>query len=343
MNRIKKKIILIFPVIFIVLILLVLVILFFDFGRLNIEKNQNEKFQVNINPGMSTSEIAALLKKEGVISSITAFKIQIYLKDSSSKLQAGRYLMKKNMSNQEAIKTLIKGPEEKFYSLPVPEGFLLKQIADRVGSRTPLDKDLFYKIANSEASKFKSKYKFLFNLPGNSLEGYLFPRTYLVKGTTSEEDLIQDMLEQYEIQTKNLPWENIEKLKISYHDVIIIASLIEKEAKVEEERPKVSAVIYNRLKKKMFLQICATVQYSLPAWKDKLTNEDLKINSPYNTYINKGLPPGPISNPGLPSLNAALNPEKSDYLYYVLTKDDKHFFTSSYKEFLEAKQKYNNK
>jgi UPF0755 protein len=145
------------------------------------------------------------------------------------------------------------------------------------------------------------------------------------------------LLNQFKADTSSIDWSKTQALGITPYKAVITASLIEREAAVDDERPLVAAVIFNRLKKDMLLQIDATVQYALPEWKDVLTYDDLKVDSPYNTYLHKGLPPGPICSPGLASLEAALNPANVDYLYYVATGNGRHFFTSDYNEFLRVK------
>ena len=174
-----------------------------------------------------------------------------------------------------------------------------------------------------------------------TMEGLLFPSTYLLEeGVTDQATaLIKVQLAAFDSKTSSLPWTNATQLGISPYQVLIIASMIEKEAKIADERPKVAAVIYNRLKKGMTLGIDATTRYALNKWTGALTNSDLAINSPYNTRIQKGIPPTPICNPGVAAIRAALEPANVNYLYYVLSdKQGHHFFTASYQEFLNAKK-----
>jgi UPF0755 protein len=172
-----------------------------------------------------------------------------------------------------------------------------------------------------------------------TLEGFLFPETYFLSGEQGAEDLIREQLASFERAARSLDWSRAARLGVSPLQVVIIASLIEKEARIPEERALVAAVVYNRLKKDMSLGIDATTRYALKKWTEPLTASDLEIDSPYNTREKKGLPPGPIASPGLAALEAALAPEDVDYLYYVLQDDDgHHFFTASYEEFLQAKE-----
>jgi len=171
-----------------------------------------------------------------------------------------------------------------------------------------------------------------------NLEGFLFPKTYDLPPDSDAQGVIETLLRQFEAEAAQLDWSRTEALSITPYQAVIVASLVEREAMRDDERPLVAAVIYNRLRKDMFLQIDATVQYALPAWKAVLTYEDLKTPSPYNTYLHKGLPPAPICSPGLASLRATLEPADVDYLYYVATGDGGHFFTSDYGEFLRVKE-----
>ena len=173
----------------------------------------------------------------------------------------------------------------------------------------------------------------------DTLEGLLFPSTYFLMEGDGATELIGAQLAAFTAKTANLPWKNATALGVTPMEIVVIASLIEKEVNVASERAKVAAVIYNRLKADMTLGIDATVRYAVNKWTGALTAEDLNVDSPYNTRIKKGLPPTPICNPGVAALQAALEPAKVDYLYYVLKDNDgNHFFTASYDEFLQAKQ-----
>jgi UPF0755 protein len=221
----------------------------------------------------------------------------------------------------------------------IPEGLAIDQTATLLTKSGDVD-GVSYKDLAGQPAKYTIP-KVGSTAPSvSSLEGLLFPSTYfLVEGDTAS-DLIATQLETFEAKTSGLPWSNAESLGVTPYEIIIIASMIEKEASVADERPKVAAVIYNRLAKKMTLGIDATIRYAVKKWTGALTDNDLKVDSPYNTRTNKGLPPGPISSPGVAALKAALEPSKADYLYYVLSDTEgHHFFTSSYEEFLKAKER----
>ena len=172
------------------------------------------------------------------------------------------------------------------------------------------------------------------------LEGFLFPSTYNLDPDTSANDLVGQQLRTFKEKTANLDWGSAKNLGLTEYQVLTVASMVEREAKLPEERALVAAVIYNRLMAGMKLEIDATVQYALGYWKTDLTAEDLLTDSAYNTRLYEGLPPGPICNPGVATIEAALHPASVDYLYYVATGDaaGHHIFTASYDEFLRASE-----
>jgi UPF0755 protein len=174
----------------------------------------------------------------------------------------------------------------------------------------------------------------------DTVEGFLFPNTYEIRQDATADDVINRLLAEFQAEVKDLPWSNATKLGVTPYQVVVVASMIEREARFAQDRPKIAAVIYNRLEKDMPLQIDATVQYALGDWRE-LTKPDYSVDSTFNTYQHQGLPPGPICNPGLASIEAALEPAKANYLYYVvIDAQGHHGFTSSYQKFLELKDKY---
>ncbi|MGL4910319.1 MAG: endolytic transglycosylase MltG, partial [Cetobacterium sp.] len=176
---------------------------------------------------------------------------------------------------------------------------------------------------------------FPYYTPNGNFEGYLYPETYYLSRKTNEDEIVKAMLGQF---LKKFPSENYPDKKIFY-EKLIMASIIEREAQLKDEKPLMSSVFYNRLKKGMKLGSDATVNYIYDYTKRRMYYKDLKIDSPYNTYMYKGLPPGPISNPDYDSVMAALNPAVTDYLFFVVTSTGKHTFTKSYKEHLEVQKK----
>ncbi len=302
--------------------------------------SSTEQFvSVEIPSGSGIDDIGRTLAQRKVISSASWFNLYARFSGLGSRFKPGEYNLREGMSYWEVIKVLNEGPpRKKSYKIIVPEGFTIEQIAERLDKKTPVDIEEFKRLSSSDEGLEIADYDFLKEIPIKSLEGYLFPKTYNFSEDETAENILKVMLSQFNEDVGKLDFGTANENGLSLHEIIIIASLIEKEVKVPKERELVSAVIYNRLEKNMPLQICATVQYVLLERKANLSNEDLKVDSPYNTYLYPGLPPGPICNPGSASIEAALNPASVDYLYYVLTNSDGHHtFTSSYDEFLEAK------
>lgn len=293
--------------------------------------------EVTIPRGLTAQQIGQLLENKEVIPSNFTFKIYAELHGASNSLQPGNYVLRKNMEYKTLVAVLVRGPiKEKLTDVTIPEGFTIRQIAQRVGTGTGMDAMEFAVLAGTKADTFR--YEFLQSNPTGSLEGYLFPKTYGIPKSADQRKVIDIMLTQFQKETATLNWSTAARRGLSVHQVVTIASLIEREARVPSERRLISAVIWNRLRRKIALRIDATVQYGLPEWKDRLSYDDLKVDTPYNTYLHAGLPPGPIANPGIASLKAALDPAKVGYLYYVLTDPrGKHTFTNTYSEFLRAK------
>ena len=291
---------------------------------------------VRINPGMSATEIGSLLAKGGFIRNALVFRLTSTFSGTSRFLQAGDYTFNTNMTTLQILRKMAKG-EVVLYRLTIPEGFTVSQIAglwEEKGFGTTAD---FIEASRDPAIMRK------YSINSNNLEGYLFPDTYRFPHSISEREAIDKMLNQFNNKVSYLMKGKLEKVDISRHEVISLASIIEKEAKLENEKPAISAVFHNRLRLGRKLESCATVLYSLGYPHRKLTDRDLKdARSPYNTYVYKGLPPGPICNPGLGSIAAALEPSKDEYLYFVSKNDGTHYFTKSYKKFLNAKKKYRN-
>lgn len=226
----------------------------------------------------------------------------------------------------------------KVYKVTIPEGYTNKQTAEKVekDSQGIITADEFEKaVADGVYS-----YSFLEGTGGN-LEGFLFPKQYDITEQVSSYNLVNKMLSQFGEETSGLEWSKAAANGVTEYQVIIIASIVEKEAKVPEDRPVIASVIYNRLRAGMKLQLCSTVQYALGEWKPSLSYSDLEVDSPYNTYKVSGLPPAPICNPGFESISASLNPSSTDYLYFILTSSDGHHsFTSDYDQFLKWKNEH---
>lgn len=298
----------------------------------------NEPVQVVIEEGETTSRIAAKLHESKVITSATLFRFLAWMQGRQGDFKAGHYVLNTGMHYGEIFAVLEEGPNNKA-RLTIPEGLTVDQTAGRVAQATSISVEDF--LAAADDGDYQVPYIPLDNQ--DNLEGFLFPKTYDMAADASSREVVEMLLHQFDVETADLDWSRAEELGVTPYQAVTIASLIEREAVLDEERPLVAAVIYNRLKKNMLLQIDATVQYALPEWKDVLTYEDLKTPSPYNTYLHKGVPPTPICSPGLASIEAALNPADVDYLYYVATGNGGHFFTADYNEFLKVKEEVQGK
>lgn len=296
---------------------------------------------VEVKKGQTLYELSEQLEREGVIESATLFRLASQQKGIDRALLPGRYTFARGSSIEQALAVLEKGPQIETVSVVIPEGFTIRQIAERLSRAGVVDKYEFMNAASNEAASFVADFPFLRENRTPTLEGYLFPKTYSFRKSMDAREVIEVMLRQFEKEMRDVDTGNIRARGFTLHDIVTIASLVEREAQVAEERPLVASVIYNRLRKKMKLQLCATIQYALGQSKPRLTYEDLATDSPYNTYIHDGLPPGPICNPGKASLEAAAKPAQTRYLYYVLsTEKGHHVFTETYAEFLRAKARY---
>ncbi len=300
-----------------------------------------EPVHIVIASGSSTAQIAKVLSDAGVIENARMFQLRTRLSEADGTLKAGEYDLATGMPYQLVIEKLSAGPEITYFDVPIPEGFTARQIAARFAARAHVPEDEILALVTTGADDFAGEHPYLANAHGGSLEGFLFPATYRVKEGTSARDVVEMMLQKFDDEIADIDLSYAKSKNLDLKDVVIIASILERETKIPKEFPLVSSVIYNRLARPMRLQLCATVLYELPEGTTTLTDANLKNNSPYNTYSHDGLPVGPISNPGLKALQAAAAPAKTTYLYYVLTgKDGSQTFTTTYEDFLKAKQVY---
>ncbi len=299
-----------------------------------------EPVRVKIERGSSTREIAEALLEAGVISNAQGFALQSRLTGSDGRLQPGTYDFATRTANGEVIAVLKEGPTVEYVTVTIPEGFRLDQIADRLNRQVGISRKKFLALAENGAPRFAADHPYLAGAYKDSLEGYLFPKTYEFHRGMSAAQAIEMMLDQFDREVAGLDMSRARERGLSPQQVVVLASMIERESRLDEERPLVSSVIYNRLDRGMRLKIDATIEYVLRDRKLRLSNADLYTRTPYNTYLHEGLPPGPISNPGLASLRAAAAPADTDFLYYVLTgKDGSHTFTTNLADFLVAKKK----
>lgn len=302
--------------------------------------NPGKDIKVEVKPGTSFYSFSLMLEKKGVVKSAFVLRQLANARGLDRKLSPGKYVFKTGSDYEDVLQIIERGPEVELVKVVIPEGFSNQQIAARLEEVLNVEKNEFLNLAGTGKPYFIDRFSFLKNVPVNSLEGYLFPDTYYFKKGESAEVIITRMLENFSRRAASIGLLGNAENEKRIHEIVTMASIVEKEAKLEEERPIIASVFYNRLKRGMKLQSCATVEYVLGFSKPRLSNEDLKIDSPYNTYLYPGLPPGPICNPGLSSLKAALNPAQTNYLYFVLIDNSgKHYFAETYQEFLKAKSK----
>ncbi|MCL4417672.1 MAG: endolytic transglycosylase MltG [Actinobacteria bacterium] len=285
--------------------------------------------EIEIKEGMSLNEIADLLANKGIVDNSFFFKLYVQQEGKEKNLLPGKYKLLTGSEYSVVLSSITSEIPEVSYKIVIPEGFIISQTLDRIAQDLP-----FIKRADLDKAVDKSNYNYEFLKDAASLEGFLFPKTYEVTINYTAQNIIEMLLTQYQLETGKLDYSSAAKDNLTPYDILKIASLIEREAYVPEERPLISAVIHNRLKEGMLLQIDATVRYALNKWDEIVTFEDLKVDSPYNTYLYAGLMPTPISSPGLASIEAALAPADVDYLYYVVTDPEKH--THSFSRTLEG-------
>ncbi|MCS7201193.1 MAG: endolytic transglycosylase MltG [Dictyoglomus sp.] len=314
--------------------------LFFAISIIPRNFNKGEKIVFYIPKGSSALEIGHLLKEKNLIFSEFIFWFWCKILGVEERLKYGYYELSPRLSILEILKKLSRG-DTLVIKVTIPEGLNLEDISYILSDKLNISREEFINLSKNPDKIRGIKKYFPEDLP-SSLEGYLFPETYYFPRDVEEEYIILTMIDTFFKKiNKEIPnWrKELEKKNFSLNDWVILASIVEKEGKLEEERPLIAGVFINRLKKGYKLQSCATVEYIFNFKKAILTYEDLKIDSPYNTYIYHGLPPTPISSPSLSSLKAVLYPE-GDYLFFVSKGDGSHYFTKNYKEHLEfQKQK----
>lgn len=311
--------------------------------------DEKEAIEFIIGRGASTTQIAKDLAEQGLIKNELIFKLLSKVNGYDGTYKSGTHLVSKSLSYDEMMRVLSSEPATR--TVMIPEGKTFLQIVDILYEKKIIkDKAKFIKAANTE----NFDYDFLKGLPKREyrLEGYLFPDTYEYDYNASEREIIIKMLDNFNKKFKQTYRDMIANLPVemTMDKVVIMASLIEREAKDPDERHLIAGVMYNRLRNKdetlRKLQVDATIQYIIlkntGAYKDRLLYEDLEVDDPYNTYIYEGLPPGPICCPGEAAIKAAVNPDETSYLYYVAKGDGSggHAFAKTYKEHQANRQKY---
>jgi len=306
----------------------------------NVNSSTIEIIQISIESGASASDISSQLASEGVISSQLAFELYLRNENLTDKLRAGDYEIPNNLEFSEITTILLKGPPLKTYTITIPEGLWISETLLSISSQTGFDYDL---LKNSLLSGQVKSTNLYLNDPSElyNWEGLLYPNTYQIDVESNGEEILQLMVDELESVTESLMNEyDLPSWISSYNELFTVASLVEAESKLQEDRPLVSSVVKNRLNDNMLIQIDATVLYALQKRKSQVLLVDLQIDSPYNTYKYLGLPPTPISGFGERSIKAVLETPENDYLYYLLTdKNGKMSFTNDYTDFINMKNK----
>lgn len=274
--------------------------------------------------GATFSEVVAGLEHEHVLAHPLAFRILARLRHVDADVKAGEYTFPPHQSSDEILQRLVRGEQSAVW-VTIPEGFTAKQIAQAIADHGLGNAAAYDRVFLHEGIDLDGK-----RTP--TMEGYLFPSTYLVPVDQSPAATAKILIDQFRTELPGDAAAQAKALGLSVPQVITIASLVEREGKVDDERPLIASVIYNRLRLGMPLEVDASLEYAFPEHHDVITKRDLQIDSPYNTYRHVGLPPTPIANPGKPSLDAAFRPARSDYLYYVAKGDGHHAFAKTLAE-----------
>ena len=308
------------------------ILIIFVTSILSVYNREVNSSVITIEKGMSLNSVSSLLLENEIIVNQNIFKLKVITRWLESKIPTGRFLVDGKISDAILIDLIFnKGPIK--LKLIIPEGSQSKNLFQDINTLLNTDYD-FNKYFNS--TDILDKYK----VDASSLEGYLYPDTYYLYHDSSPEEIIDILLSEFWRKfDKNLQ-DRANQLGFSVHEVVTLASIIEGEAMLDSERSTISSVYHNRLKINMKLQADPTIQYIIPGPPKTLSNRDLRIESDYNTYQNYGLPPGPINNPGIASIKAALYPEVTNFLFFVAQGDGSHAFTTNEKDHEEAKRIY---
>lgn len=288
-----------------------------------------EEMEVYVPKGSSFSYIASTFREKGIIKNELIFKFVGKILGIEKRARAGYYLITKDMSLLDILKKLLEGRIIE-YTLTVVEGDSIFEIGSKLSKINPEFENQLLELSKDQ--RFLEKLK----IDAPSLEGYLYPATYYIPKGMDLKDIITMMVKKFWTVYDDTLLEKTKKMGWTVNKVLTLASIIEKEAKLDEEKPLISAVYHNRLRIGMPLQADPTAIYGIKRFRDGVTKKDLLNKTPYNTYIIKGLPPGPIASPSLSSIKAALNPAKVPYLYFVAKGDGSHEFSSTYDKHLSA-------
>lgn len=310
-----------------------------------VDPQDDNKIIVEIPEGSTTNDIAEILYENNLIQDTRIFKYYAKKTKADSNLRAGIYTLSKNMHTNEIIVNLIYGtPSGNTVNITIIEGLTLEETAKSIQDQLGLNYDKLISLME-DADRFRNDYQFLIDNPNiKNLQGYLMPETYNVYIDSDEETIVKMLLKYFDDFYKSEMLALVDKSNFNTEQVVNLASIVEKEAVLDEERDDVAAVFLNRLDINMKLQSCATVNYAQGVWKERLSLDDIAIDSPYNTYVYEGLPPTPINSPGKLSILAVLEPADVDYLFFVAKNDGSgaHYFSNNYDEHIKAANEYLN-
>ena len=308
------------------------ILIIFVTSLLSVNNREVNSSVITIEKGMSLNSVSHLLLENEIIVNQNIFKLKVITRGLASKIPTGRFLINGKISDAILIDLIFnKGPIK--LKLTIPEGSQSKNLFKDINTLLNTDYD-FNKYFNS--TEILEQYQ----VDASSLEGYLYPDTYYLYHDSSPEEIIDILLSEFWKKFDENLQDRANQLGFSVHEVVTLASIIEGEAMLDSERSTISSVYHNRLKINMKLQADPTIQYIIPGPPKTLSNRDLRIKSDYNTYQNYGLPPGPINNPGIASIKAALYPEDTNFLFFVAQGDGSHAFTTNEKDHEEAKRIY---
>ncbi len=300
-----------------------------------ISQNDDEVL-FEVSEGDGVAEIANDLEKAGLIKYPWLFIGYNKYEKTANNLKAGKYILRANMTIPEISNMMFIGSIGEWL-VTFPEGFKIKEIAQRLSDKGIVDYDDFI----NEVENGKFEYEFLSDRSeGVGLEGFLFPDTYNFSLGVTSREIINKMLSNFDDKLTSQMREDIKNKGLTIHETVIFSSIIEKEVAKDEDRKIVSDIFYGRLNLDYPLESCATVEYILGENKERLSYEDTRIESPYNTYLNSGLPAGPICNPGISSIEAVIYPISTDYFYFFSTPDDQIIYSKTFEEHQINQQKY---
>lgn len=308
--------------------------LFLAFGTTHViersDRDAKENIYMVVKPGTTASEISDHLTRLGVIDSRLRFWWLMKLQGDAQKFKTGTYAFAPHMDEQAVLDKLVSG-DTTVVRFTIPEGFGIKEIAKRLADEGLVDEQEFL----AEAKDF-APYDYMKKRPNEryAAEGYLFPDTYEIHSEVTPEAIMKMMAEDFDTRLTPAMRQQAAEKGLSIHDLITLASLVEKEARYDEDRPIIAQVFFKRLQMGMPLQSDTTLQYLMAGPKEDVSIEDTKIDSPYNTYQHMGLPPGPIASPGMKSILAVLNPASTDYLYFVADRQGHNHYSQTYDEHL---------